>query len=370
MERVDMQSNITPRFTIGGMHFWGHADFFVTFNLASQTAQTDGLQYGYQLGVETGARFYPWRVERDALRPFVGVSWSSGNYTQRDASKGAEGAGATVRLDRALLSAGLTYQIGDVILEGGGKFVPNTTIDYWVSRDQQAQISLPNTAFWLGAKYVFDTTIGEELREKKQPGYAKEYEKILRQKDALNTWTIAAGPSSATALTASTYTIEKYTFANANMSANQVALDFGIGYWLYDADVQLNLSYRPLVGSHSAYGVRQAFERHAFAAEAFKFVGDFHGFCPYVGAFLGYEAMNYRETDGDKTIVNQQEWKFVPGVVFGWDIRPSRNDAWFLRTNLRYTPFSTMNVSGKDLILPNFEFNFIQLVVNLNRIFL
>ncbi|TAE24644.1 MAG: hypothetical protein EAZ92_13210 [Candidatus Kapaibacterium sp.] len=369
VESVPMQGSVVPRLTIGGMHFWGHADFFVTFNLASQSSQTQGLQHGYQFGVETGARVYPWRVEKNALRPFLGISWSSGNYSQAETEQGASGAGAGVRVDRALLSAGLAYQIDNIILEGGAKFVPDSRIDYWISRTQKAEIALPNAAFWLGAKYVFDTTIGEEVREQKRPGYLKQREEVYREENRLNTWTVAAGPSSAWALASSPYTLEKYPFANAQMSANNLALDFSVGYLLYDADVQMNVSYRPMTGSHSAYGIRQSFQRHAFALEAFKFIGDYHGFAPYIGATLGAEAREYKETEGGTVRVLEQQTRVVPGIIAGWDIRPTKTDAWLLRTNVRYTPFTSVGVSGSTVILPNLEVNFIQLVINLNRFF-
>lgn len=365
--QISMQDRISPRLTIGGSHFWGHADFYVTFNPLPQRSITSGLQYGYQLGVETGARIYPWRVERDGLRPFVGIAWSSGSYTQGNPNGNANEQGATIRLDRAIFQGGLTYQTGDIIIEGGAKWIPQNTLDYWVNREIEAPISFPNFAFWLGAKYVFDTTLPAEEGEKS--GYLKKREEKYRRENKLNTWTIAAGPSTATALERSSYNSDKLPFMNETFSANSIALDFSVGYYVFDWDTQLNLSYRPLIGSQRGYGVVQELNRHAFALEAFKCVGDYHGFVPFVGAFLGYESLQYIETDKGTQTVNQTEGKFVPGVIVGWDIRPTTTDAWLLRTNLRYTPFAALNVQGKQVMFPNFEFNFIQLVVNLNRIF-
>jgi hypothetical protein len=367
LQGIFMKDRIAPRLTIGATHFWGHADFYVTFNVLPQRSITSDLQYGYQLGVETGARVYPWRVERDGLRPFVGVAWSSGTYSQGKANGSASEQGSTIRLDRAILQSGLTYQTGDVILEGGAKWIPQNTLEYWVNREMPAPVSFPNVAFWVGAKYVFDTTLPEEDREKS--GYLKKREEVYRRKNKLNSWTIAAGPSTATALGVSPYNVEKLPFMNQTFSANSVALDFAIGYYLFDVDAHLNLSYRPLIGSQRGYGVQQEVNRHAVALEAYKFLGDYHGFVPFVGATLGYESLQYIETDNGIQKVNQTEGKLLPGVIFGWDIRPTTTDAWLLRTNLRYTPGAALKVQGKDIIFPNFEFNFIQLVLNLNRIF-
>lgn len=369
MEIVQMGDRIAPRLTIGGTHFWGHADFYVAFNVLPQSSTVQGLQHGFQLGVETGARVYPWRIEKDALRPFVGLSWTSSTYSQAVAGAGESGRGAIVRLDRAVLETGVAYQTGDIIWEAGAKWIPDNTTTYWISRTDAASITLPNTAFRLGAKYVFDTTIGEELREQEKPGYLARREEVYREQNRLNTWTVAAGPSSAVALQASPHTLQNLPFANPISAANRVALDFGIGYFFYDLNAHLNVSYRPMTGSHAAFGVRQELNRHAVSLEAYKFFGDYQGFVPFVGATFGYESLQYKETEGERVRVEEQAGKWLPGVIFGWDIRPTTTDAWLLRTNLRYTPGASLSVKGQEVIFPNFEFNFIQLIINLNRFF-
>ena len=53
------------------------------------------------------------------------------------------------------------------------------------------------------------------------------------------------------------------------------------------------------------------------------------------------------------------ENKFAVGIIFGWDIRPTRAEWWILRTNLRYTPVS-MKVAGKKVNFDHLEFNVIQ----------
>ena len=57
-----------PRLWIGGLHFWGHADFYVAFGIPpsiSDVTPDTGLDVQrLSQSVETGARVYPW-----ALRP-------------------------------------------------------------------------------------------------------------------------------------------------------------------------------------------------------------------------------------------------------------------------------------------------------------
>jgi len=44
-ENIDFGSTLMPRLTIGGIHFWGHVDFYVTFPLSFLTIQDipDGI---------------------------------------------------------------------------------------------------------------------------------------------------------------------------------------------------------------------------------------------------------------------------------------------------------------------------------------
>ncbi|MEM6262948.1 MAG: hypothetical protein AAGI38_10605 [Bacteroidota bacterium] len=56
------------------------------------------------------------------------------------------------------------------------------------------------------------------------------------------------------------------------------------------------------------------------------------------------------------------------GLTFGWDIRPNRLQSWILRTNLRWFPNLDLEVAdGQVISFDNIEFNFIQLIVYLDR---
>ena len=95
--------------------------------------------------------------------------------------------------------------------------------------------------------------------------------------------------------------------------------------------------------------------------ETYKFLGDYHGFVPYVGPTLAYEDLTFTDTDGNVSRTVQAK-KVAIGIIFGWDIRLSRAESWLLRTNLRYTPNLHLMAEGKKVQFDQLEFNFIQFV--------
>ena len=101
---------------------------------------------------------------------------------------------------------------------------------------------------------------------------------------------------------------------------------------------------------------------NVFSLEAFKFIGDYHGFVPFVGPYVASNNSRILETDKGETITDYRASKLGYGVVFGWDIRLSQVDYLILRTNLRYTPNLKYTKDGLDYTNNQIEFNFIQIV--------
>jgi hypothetical protein len=426
-ETLAFSPRVTPRLTIGGMHFWGHADFYVTFELPGVgatlpqrvQASTGGqaLSAQYALGIETGARLYPWRVEREALRPFVGFSWSSGSFQQTNAvqagEQGSDGVGPRAEIGRVAVQTGAAYQIGDWILEGGVRWFPaERTVAYPLSRSHSgsnsANVTLPNAALWIMAKYTFETTLPEGMNVEQEAAFDERKRRYAEQArrsspNGLDSWTVAAGPSAVFTIGspeitgANSYNATHRPYLNPTQRIS-VMPDLGVGYYSHLLDAQINLALRPMQSSSTAYGVTQTLNRTALHLEAFKFLFDYQGFVPFVGLAVGSEFIRVRESvrqsvpqsAGDEgvtvTDVQQQQWS--AGVVFGWDIRPSATESWLLRTNLRYTPNvravltnptslyaastttpTNTSAATSAISLPDFEFNFIQVVVFLDRVF-
>lgn len=369
LQQTTMDTRIAPRITIGGMHFWGHADFFITvspFNTNTRLTDAAGNSFEatLQSGVETGARIYPWRVERGQIRPFVGIAWQPGMYRQNLNDE----QGTSLNLDRATLTGGLTYQVGDVIIEGGARWMTAmNNVDYYISRTEKTSINLPSASFWLGAKYVFDTTQPMEEREKN--GNLDMYTKLFEKRGAMNTFTVAIGPSSVWTASPSPHNEALHPFLNPRNGA--VLADIGLGYYLHNIDAHLNLAFRSMNSSQRALGFRQQLSRTSVGLEGYKFFFDYHGFTPFLGAGVSLDVLSAFQQDRNETAVIATGTKVLPYIITGWDIRPSGVEWFLLRTNVRYTPNATLIMpnSGNAIRFQDLEVNFIQLVINLNRFF-
>ncbi len=359
-----LSSRFSPRVHWGGMHFWGHADFYVAFELGGIRSQAGNTRYSYNSGVETGAKIYPWRLEKNALRPYLGVAWSAGDYAQTNTDIGNS---ADIDLMRLAALGGVSFQWDNFIIEAGARYIFDTKLRQWYTRTQSAEMDIPPTALTLGLKYVFDTTLPIEKYD--QSGLAAKRKEDLTSRGAMSTFTLAVGPSGGFVVGAgSAYTQEKYPFASPVVNGAFFA-DMGIGYFFSDLELSANLILRNMNAGVSAFGLRQQQTRFSVALEVNKNLVNWNGFIPFVGVHFGRDAMRYAEQDGTNSAWEQFETKWLPGLTFGWDIRPSDVDWWLLRTNLRYTPGATMTVRGSTVALTNFEFNFIQFVMFPARIF-
>jgi hypothetical protein len=330
------------RLLVGGLHFWGHADFFVAARVA-----TAGESH-FQTRVETGGKYYPWAVRKNALRPFVGLGFQTQVYQA--------GEGAEVERIRFPLSGGLTYQWGPQLLEA---FVQYTSQPGWNEPTGQPQSTwtvLPSWWMGLSWKYTFETTLSAE--KDWQSGRTQQVTEILAQRKALNGLTVGIGASSAffvqpnESFSGARPTLAKHLFAG-------VFPEFSVGYYWHKPDLQLNAVYRGNRSTQEAEGLSHTIRRQALTVEGYLFVGDYHGFAPFVGVTAGVEWLQSSEngqTNGTETLVR-------PGIVCGWDIRPNRLQTWYLRTNIRWAP--GLNVSTPDYAFAadQLEINFIQLVV-------
>ncbi|MEM8908266.1 MAG: putative sulfate exporter family transporter [Bacteroidota bacterium] len=146
--------------------------------------------------------------------------------------------------------------------------------------------------------------------------------------------------------------------------------DIALGYYFHRPDFNIALNYRGYDGTVNVYGAIQEVSRHSIALEVAKYVGDYHGFAPFVGPVLSYERLGFKETFNRIPMHNIKDNRLAYGLVFGWDIRPDRRQMFLLRTNLRWFPNLKIDVAeGQAMDLDNIEFNFIQLILFPNRIF-
>lgn len=335
----------STRLVIGGTHFWGHADFLVSFPiLQSQT--------GYTERIETSFRYMPWRVESGKIRPYVGLSHQVTAYRK--------GAGALISGHRIPLSAGLYYLHGSHLWELGATYFGAHERDYYFSSQQQARVQMPAMAFSLGYKWMFDTTLGAEKGWKS--GRTAYLTDTLAKLDRLDGFTFGVGPSAGFFLTPS----QNLTAAAPWLGQHRggMMLELMAGYYWHQPDLQLSLLYRGMNSEISAYGSEQQLQRRAVTLEAYHFFADYHGFVPYVGAALSYENWQSRSSFDGGTALEGSHQSLQPGLSAGWDIRPDRLQRWYLRTSLRYFPLQRLNLpNGRQQRVDQLEVNFIQLVI-------
>ncbi|MDC1068116.1 hypothetical protein OAQ99_03035 [Candidatus Kapabacteria bacterium] len=272
---LESRNIIEPRILIGGTHFWGHADFYLSIPLITK-------------GVETGFKYYPWQIKNNSFSPYLGIS---ANVIE---SNGKE------KFITPLL-IGLNYCTGNNLIEIG------TSTDYLIN---------------LTYKYSFDTTIGVENATKS--GYIHNLREHYKKKGKLNSITFGAGFSSV-------------FLTSSDELLSDLYIDLSAGYYLYYQDIQFNLIYRSF---------ELEAKRKFIGIEILKYLFDYNGFAFFSGLNSSY--------DLQKSLNNIHY-----GLTFGWDIRPSDVDSFYLRTNVRFS-----KIQNKQTL----EVNFIQLVLFLDRL--
>lgn len=358
--QVQLSSLFAPVLSIGGLHFWGHADFSIRIPIATIAAEADKPS-GVSLGIGTGVKVFPWRLEHSSIRPYLGFEWSLLSYQ----SNRHETEGPTLYLHRLEPEVGLVYSTSVGSFDAGVRFIPTATVDYPVDATNVKQVSLPTTIFTIGYSFPFETTLSAETFA--TSGQEHKVEKQLAAQGHLDGFTASAGLSSA------------FTLTRTNAIDNAPALDLPVppavfpevtvGYYKHDLDAALNLLYRSIEQKQVGYGMQQQWQRKSIALEGIKFISDYNGFVPFIGVMLSREYAFYNEATSTST-AHQHKHGWTVGVVFGWDIRPNRLQWFTIRTAVRYTPvFDIVLADTAKASFNHLEVNFFQLVVHPARLF-
>lgn len=351
----------TPRITVGGLHFWGHADFYVSFPLpqvGANDARENQPASSFSRGVETGARLFPWRVEAGRVAPFVGVSWNILSYAQQEPNGEA---GPTIFRHRLPLHLGATWLSSIGRIDAAVSWLPSSGARYPLSRDRIATIDLPDFTASLGYSVIFDATASAEPFAK-SGALDRELERRASRGE-LDAIGVGAGLSTAFTLSRSSYNTSERLSLDDRIPSSPFP-DLSLGYYNHALDASANISFRPITQSQGGHGITQELSRTSLALEAIKFIGDYHGFTPFVGVTFGREWLHMRETDRGETALDLHAATWAPGLIAGWDIRPTGLDPFILRTNLRYTPGLRREIlPGRDLMFDHLEVNFIQLIL-------
>lgn len=344
----------STRFIIGGTHFWSHADFYVSIPLL-EFALSKSKDAKISNGVLTGFKYFPFKLKANSVRPFVGVGFGGAPFQQ----KAFNGEGSVKNNRQWYYEGGLTFRRkGNRLFELGTRFFPKKDYNYYISRDIQQEFKLNNFSFLFSYKKLFDFT--QSYAKPSMRKFVADVYQSLEENKGLSTFSVGFGYSA-------TIPLEKIELSKRIPFLNQETtqngnIELGFGYYLHRLDAAIRLSYRPLKQKESAYEYSSQMRTNSFAFETFKFIGDYHGFVPFVGPYLALNNYNYKETDEGEKIYSFVENKLAYGLVFGWDIRISDVDWLILRTNMRYTPNLNFKNNGLNYTNQQLEFNFIQLV--------
>lgn len=347
MQALQLNNQNETRLLISGTHFWGHADFYVALPVISW-----GGGY-FTSGIETGAKYYPWRIENNKIRPYMGIALSATGFKQND--------GPTLTKPVFPLLAGLTFYKKKHLLELSLAYNYSNTSTYYISRDDYTSLKTYPLWITLGYKFMFEATLSEE--KEWLNGSTRKRTDALATEGKLNSFSLAIGPSSTWFTHPSEYNNAQYPFLG-NHKLSGGFFEFGAGYYHHRWDAHLNLAYRNIDSKIGAYGLEQKINRRALTLETYKFLFDYHGFVPFIGPALSQEWLSGEAYDNGM-LIGQGEFSGIkPGITFGWDIRPNRIKAWVLRTNLRYFPNLYVKMpNGQKIAFDQIEFNFIQLVI-------
>ena len=357
LQSFEKAAFMSPAVNIGATHFWGHADFYVSITTTDITFDENAVESNYRLGTFTGLRLYPYPTEVGKLRPYIGYAFSPYRYKQVNAS-GEEFKHTAVK---SMYNAGLAYQLTNayITLEYGRTVDPD--FETYLSRTQTGSDAFPASMFQLGINLAIETTspAASPMNRKANNFFAA---------SNANGLFVAAGPSSAFPIQSSSYVTDSRPYLD-DMSMPIIFPDFAAGYHFTKSDFIAAAASRRTIQKRSALSYTSRLQRQSLNIEGYKFLFDYHGFVPYLGAGIGRENLELTHTEfgNDLDPVTEQIWS--PNIVFGWDIRPSvKGDWWILRTNLRYYPTLQLDLAEGALSQQHLEFNFIQLVVYPQRL--
>lgn len=348
---VPVPGRIAPRVAIGGLHFWGRADFAVLFPVAGRTIDRDGVPTQLDAGVETRARLHLRPIARAGWTPYVGGALGAVDVQVGD--------GPRVYQFRPVLQAGVATRVGNTLIDVGWSHRPGSALRYPVARDRMTSLNVAPHGLVLGVHRLFETTA--PLIAEVDDGRQARREQAWRDAGKLSGPSLAIGATSLILTGAMDWNTTQRPWLAARPRAG-TSLDLGVGWYDERRDAHVNLAWRRGAFTTSAFDYRQENTRASIALEAFKFLGDYHGFVPFVGPVVSLNRLSVREHDAGVEVTSASRTLLAPGVTFGWDIRPTRTQTWLLRTNLRWFPRLRVPVPGGEQTLDQLEFNFIQLV--------
>lgn len=342
-------SLFVPSVTIGALHYWGLADFYVNFPFKQDYA-SDGISYAFSPGIETGFKYYPISIQNNSLRGFVGTAFTFPSYSQKtNRNQGADKSKVTF-----LGLIGVSYTLSPFMFDIGIKYTPDNSLDYYISPTEAREMTYSKSAFYISTKWYTDTT----TRSRKTRGWDADLPKGIYPY-------VGIGPSSAWSMNDSSFVDNLYPYLDIQNDPT-VFPELSAGIHLKTIDRKghrtiFNVSYRPQTIEQEGFGVKNKYTNSSLAFEAFQSFWDYNGFVPFAGVSYALNQLEFEATRASNK-TKQTEYSRDLGLVFGWDILPTQQRSWFLRTTLRYYTDISIATKEGEIQFPNFEFNFIQFI--------
>ncbi|MCB0738991.1 MAG: hypothetical protein KDC92_15890, partial [Bacteroidetes bacterium] len=250
--------HLNQNLTIGGLHFWGKADFYVTFPVGLSTLGKES-NYSYTEGVQTGGRWIPFGLSNKSPRLYLGAHWNNPSINSD--------AGAYYS------QAGLGLETGIVLVvkkswsvELGAHYTVANSFDYFTFRTASENVQIPNVGFDFGVKKYFDFTRSLE-KESSQKFLAETYVE-MKDKKHLNAWELAAGPSSSIPLTELGYLQGIDWLPNKPLIA--INPDLSLGFYFHKPDMVVRAAYRPITKFTSGHDLAVQFKENRVPVKKVK----------------------------------------------------------------------------------------------------
>ncbi|MGD1844892.1 MAG: hypothetical protein ACFB10_05810 [Salibacteraceae bacterium] len=353
---------LLPRLTIGGLHFCGHANFYVTFPLgflAVGSTPSVFSELRYRQSVETGARIYPFALKPSSFRPYAGISFRPMYYRHEQKESNFSNGGPFFAKVITPVEFGFTYASGKYLFSASGYYQFTDRFDYYLAPGTLGRVELEPLTFNFGIYRYMDTD--RHMRTKKAARNLNLQHEVLEKADRLSTWYWGLGPSAALQMSKSDFLM---AFAPHLYDDYVVRFtpDITFGRYFHKPDMNIGLAYRRLGGTSSGFDDEVRMDRNSIMLESYKNLFNWLGFVPFVGATASLEALRL-EFNGK----SYEEVKPTWGIIAGWDIRVTQTEVSLLRTNLRWTPGLHLEAEGEKVMFDQIEFNFIQYVRFIGR---
>jgi hypothetical protein len=358
----DFNATFIPRFTIGGIHFWGHTDFYVSFPLSFLSLQATPKGFKdleYLQGIETGLKVYPLALKVGRVSPYLGTSFRLLSFKHELEGTTYEHGGSEWQKMIFPVHTGISYTSKKYIWNVGVTYQALQKIESYSAAGQLAEVRFNPLSFQIGLTRHIDIDRG--MRNDQSVNQENLKHSILKKKNRLSSWYWGVGPSAGLQISKSPYLQTNFPHLYNNFIGGFMP-DITFGRFFNKPDMNAGLSYRTLGSTLKGFDDRVVVRRHSFMVESYKNLFNWLGFVPFAGVTGSIENLNV-EVNG----TTYSETKPAIGFIFGWDIRVTKTGTNLLRTNLRWVPGLNLEIEGEEMMFDNLEFNFIQWVQFIGR---